>query len=434
MKTTRQLGWSYGLIAVLALSACDLELTDPNNPDESEALETVSGLKQVGVGLQAEFSNEISDPIYVDALVTDQIGAINQAFESFINVDAGNPVNNSEGPSTEPWAAMYDVIQVANALLENVPNVEMQAGTESGLLALGKLYKAMAFGNLLNEYERIPLDVGPQNPHATFATRQEAYVEVLRLLNEAREHVLTTPVTAEFTADVLAPGFDLMNTIDAMIARYSLISGDLQGANTAALRVSPTVLSELRFSATDVNPLWNLWYNSGNAWRMRPEDAFRVNAQPGDQRVAFWVTESSANAASSAPLDEFNRYSVRDHSLPVYLPDEMLLIRAEVAARSNDLAAALALLNQVRTQCTSTLNEPVACLPALTAAEVPTQQAMLDAILLERQYELFLQGVSWSDLRRFGKPLKYEFMMISRSECTNNQNALPEVCATQTVN
>lgn len=434
MKTTRQLGWSYGLIAVLALSACDLELTDPNNPDESEALETVSGLKQVGVGLQAEFSNEISDPIYVDALVTDQIGAINQAFESFINVDAGNPVNNSEGPSTEPWAAMYDVIQVANALLENVPNVEMQAGTESGLLALGKLYKAMAFGNLLNEYERIPLDVGPQNPHATFATRQEAYAEVLRLLNEAREHVLTTPVTAEFTADVLAPGFDLMNTIDAMIARYSLISGDLQGANTAALRVSPTVLSELRFSATDVNPLWNLWYNSGNAWRMRPEDAFRVNAQPGDQRVAFWVTESSANAASSAPLDEFNRYSVRDHSLPVYLPDEMLLIRAEVAARSNDLAAALALLNQVRTQCTSTLNEPVACLPALTAAEVPTQQAMLDAILLERQYELFLQGVSWSDLRRFGKPLKYEFMMISRSECTNNQNALPEVCATQTVN
>jgi hypothetical protein len=433
MITKRQAGWVV-VVGVLGATACDLDFTDPVNPPSEEATTTVPGLKAVGVGLQAEFSNEIGDPIYVDGLVTDQIGAISAAFESFRNADAGLPINNSEGPSTEPWAGMYDVIQVANVLLDNVPNVPMTAGTASGLLALAKLYKAMAFGNLLNIFERIPLEVGLNSLDAPFATREQGYAAALALLNEARDHILTTPVSSEFTNEVIAPGLNLPNTIDAMIARYSLISGDLAGAATAAARVNRTVLSELRFSVTDVNPLWNLWFNSGNAWRMRPEDAFRTGAQAGDGRVGYWVAESTLYTASNpqSPLDSLVRYSTRDATFPIYLPDEMLLIQAEVAARTGNLGAALTLLNQVRTQCSSSLNEPVACLPALTAADVPDQQSMLDAILLERQYELYLQGLRWSDLRRFGEPLKYEFMMVSRAECQNNPSAPAELCLPQT--
>lgn len=434
MKTTRQLGLSIAMAAALVGSACDMDFTDPINPNEELAINTTLGLMQVGVGLQAEFGNAIDAPIYVDALVTDYIGAIAQAFESFRNADAGLPINNSEGPSTEPWAELYDVVQVADVLIENVPNVPMDAGTASGLLSLAKLHKAMAFGNLLNVYERIPLDVGIDNLDAEFATRTAAYAEVLRLLNEARQHIVTTPVSADFTNAVVAPGFNLTTTIDAMIARYSLISGDLATAATAAARVPRTVLSELRFTTSDVNPLWNLWFNSGNAWRMRPEDRFRTSAQAGDKRVDYFVRASTTNAASNtaSPLDDFVRYSTREESLPVYLPDEMLLIRAEVAARGGNLGEALTLLNQVRTQCTSPLNEPVACLPALTAADVPTQAAMLEAIHRERQYELYLQGLHWSDARRFGKPLKYRFMMVSRSECQNNPNAPSELCQPQT--
>lgn len=436
MTTTRQLGLSIALAAAVISGACNMDFTDPINPNEELATKTALGLMQVGVGLQAEMGNGIVNPIYIDALVNDDIGAIAQAFESFRNVDAGLPVNNSEGPSTETWSAMYDVVQVADVLIDNVPKVPMEAGTASGLLALAKLHKAMAFGYLLNTYERIPLDVGLDNLNAQFASRQEGYAEVLQLLNEARQEILTTPVSADFTNTVLAPGFNLTTTIDAMIARYSLIAGDLPGAATAATRVPASVLSEYRFSTSDVNPLWNLWFNSGNAWRMRPEDRFRLSAQSGDRRVDYWVKASTTNAASNAasPLDDFVRYSTREESFPAYLPDEMLLIRSEVAARQSDLTTALALLNQVRTQCTSTLNEPVACLPPLTPADVPTQQAMLDAIYYERQYELYLQGLHWSDARRFGKPLKYQFMMVSRAECQNNPNAPAELCQPQTTN
>ncbi len=419
---------------VAGVSACDMDLVDPNNPEETQATGTVAGLKQIGVGLQATYANELVDPVYISALVTDQIGAIEAAFESFRNVDAGLPVNNSEGPSTEPWTGQYNVVQVADILIENVPNVEMAAGTESGLLALAKLFKAMSFGNLLQVYERIPLDVGPDNPEPQFATRQEGLAAVLSLLNEARQHMTTVPVSTEFTSEVLAPGFNLANTIDALIARYSLIAGDLTGAAAAAQLVNLGTLSEFRFVATDPNPLWNLWYNSGNAWRMRPQDQVRTGAQAGDQRVAYFVQPSTTDIASNAnsPLDNFVRFSSNSHTYPAYYPDEMRLIIAEVRARTNNLQGALDMLNVVRTQCTSALDEPVACLAPLTLADAPTQAAVLDAILRERYYELFLQGLYWSDLRRFGKPVKYTFMMVHRGECQNNQNAPAEVCELQT--
>jgi hypothetical protein len=436
MIRINQMRWVLACAAALIVGACDLELTDPNNPNEVDVITDPNGLKQVGVGLQATYGDELVDPIYVDALVTDNLGAIFQAFESYRRVDEGLSIDNDLGPSTETWAGMFDVIQVADVLLENVPLVSFnQAGTESGLLALAKLFKAMAFGHLLNVYERIPLETGIDNLNPTFVTRAEGFTEVLRLLNEARQDITTTPPGTEFNNEVLAPGIDLLNTIDAMIARYSLIAGDLAGALTAAQRV--TVASEMRFSSADANPLFTMFVNSGNAFRLAPEDRFRTQAQAGDQRVPYFVNADTLNRASNAasPLDSHVRYAARDVAFPLYTLDEMRLIQAEVYARQNNLVQALILLNQVRQHCPSpnTGTDPGACLPALLITDVPTQAAMLDAIYRERQYELFLMGLHWSDARRFGRPLKYEFLMVSRPECERNINAPTELCQTSTL-
>ncbi|MGH7460623.1 MAG: hypothetical protein ACREMA_06295, partial [Longimicrobiales bacterium] len=110
------MGWS--LLAVLLAAGCDLEVSDPNSPNEEDVITTPAGLRQVGIGLQAEYANELVDPVYVAGLVTDEIGAISAAFESYRLVDAGNAIDNDLGPSTETWAGQYDVIQVANVLLE----------------------------------------------------------------------------------------------------------------------------------------------------------------------------------------------------------------------------------------------------------------------------------------------------------------------------
>lgn len=409
-------------LALLALGACELDFTDPNNPTEEEVINTPRNLGLVAVGLQAQYSDQLVDPVYVTALVTNEIGATPTAFESYRRADAGEAITGDDGPSVDPWSGQYDVVRTANVLIENVETVGFGPGTTSGILALAKLYKAMAFGNLYQHYENFPLAVSSLSNDAPFAARPEAMAEILRLLGEARQHLLSTPPSAEFNSTILAPGFNLAATIDAMLARYNLIAGNLDAATAAAQRVPLNVLSEFRFSAGDVNPLWNLWYNSGNAFQMRAKQSFRLGAEAGDQRVAYWVAADTVPGVTGR-MDQIARYSTATRTYPAYFPDEMRLIMAEVHARQGRLPEALALVNAVRTQCTSALAEPVACLPARTAAELSTQAAMLAEILRQRQYELYLQGVRWSDMRRFGQTVKYLFMPVPTIECDRNQSA-----------
>jgi len=416
------------LVGALALTACDLDLTDPNNPTETEVVGSISGVLQIAVGLQAEYGNEIVDPIMVAALVSDEVGAGGGTFQWIQQVDiGGTEFDNSTNNSEAPWGGMYDVVQIANVLLESAPQVGMGAATQSGVLALANTYKAMAFGNLLMIFERIPLDVDPTQPSPEFATREAGIERVFTLLDAARQQLQSTPPSATFNDDILAPGLDLDELVDAMTARFALAFGRNSEAMTAASRVDLSSMSNFRFTANDVNPLWNLWVNGGNSTEMRPEDSFRLEAEAGDQRVAFWATEADIQGAN-VPLDAHARYSANNASIPAVFPDEMRLIMAEVQARSGNLDEAIALINDVRVPCSSSLDEPVACLPALDATDLPSQTAVLDQILKERRYELFALGVRWDDLRRFGKPVKYPVMPVPQSECDRNVNTPIELC------
>jgi hypothetical protein len=411
-----------------ATAACDLDLQDPNIPTEEEVISSPTTLAQVVVGLQAEYSGQLADPITTTAMVTNELGAGEATFESYRVVDTGSqPATNDFGFSTGTWSGQYRVVRIADVVIANAGNVGFGPGTVSGIIAIGKLYKAMALGNLIQIYERIPLDVSPTNRSPQFTDRAAVLDAIITLLEEAEAQLQQTPASAEFTAQMVAPGFDLLNTIRAMLARYNLIAGNLDAADAAAASVDPDVFSEFQFSATDPNPVWNLAVNGGNSTAMRPKDVWRLEAEAGDERVDYWVVEADSQGFAS-PLDSFNRYSEQSHSIPAYLPDEMTLIRAEVAARQNRLLDALGFVNDVRTPCSSPLDEPVACLPALTLVDVPTQEAMLDEILRQRRYELYLQSLRWSDLRRFGEPVKYEWMPVSIAECDRNTNTPADLC------
>ncbi|HEX7239350.1 MAG TPA: RagB/SusD family nutrient uptake outer membrane protein [Longimicrobiaceae bacterium] len=412
------------LLGSLAAGGCHLDLQDPNRPTEEEVFGTTDGIQAVAIGLQAAYAEELRDPVWVVGLLTDEMGAGLNAFQSYIELDAGRDITPGYYNTApfDPWTGHYEVVKLANDLLRVVPDAPgLGAGTRSGLLALARLYRAMALGNLIQLYEQIPTEVGPdQSP--SFRNRAEVLAEVLRLLEEARAQLQTTAPSAAFNQQVLAPGLDLANTIHAMTARYALIAGDYNLALQAAGRVNPGVLSTFQFSATDPNPLWDLWYNSGNAYQMRPEQTFRTQAEAGDRRVAYWVRPDTIRGGN-ARLDDLNQYRNRPDAIPVYLPDEIRLIQAEAYARTGQLAQARTLVNAVRTQCTSTLAEPLACLPALTEAQLPTQAAVLAEILKQRRYELFLTGLAYEDRRRFGQTLKYRWLPVPQAECDRNPNA-----------
>jgi starch-binding outer membrane protein, SusD/RagB family len=306
-KMKSRLG-GVALAGTLFLAACDMDLTDPNNPNQNDIVTSLSGLRELTVGLQATWGNVLVDPVYITGLVTDEIGAIVPAFESYRQVDAGAEVENNLGPSTETWGGMFRVVAVANELLEYAPQVAMEPEMRSGMVALAHLYKGMALGALLQTYERIPLDVGLHNVSPEFASREAGLAAVLAELEAARAQYQATTPSAAFNA-LLTPGFNLPNTIDAMIARYSMIAGDYARAEAAAQRVDLNILSEHRFAATDQNPIRNMFYGSGNAYALRAKQHFRLTAQPGDQRVGYWVT-AAAIAGETGTLDHVSRYQI----------------------------------------------------------------------------------------------------------------------------
>jgi hypothetical protein len=125
-------------------------------------------------------------------------------------------------------------------------------------------------------------------------------------------------------------------------------------------------------------------------------------------------------------LAQFRFYGTRNAPFPVYLPGEMLLIKAEAEAQLGDLTSAINDINAVRTKA-PTANTPGAQLAPLTAAQLDTKNKVLAEIAYERKYELFSQGLRWEDLRRLGSIIgvqpKLPFLPMPQAECTTNPNA-----------
>ena len=84
-------------------------------------------------------------------------------------------------------------------------------------------------------------------------------------LEAAATQLAATPVSADFTAKIV-PGIDLPNTLQALIARYSLLAGDYDKALAAAGRVDLTKRSVFNFDDNTRNPLFETAFGNRNVW------------------------------------------------------------------------------------------------------------------------------------------------------------------------
>ena len=429
MKNFRTISTRLSLVALcaMALAACNLDLTNPNSPTEEQVLSSTQGVVALAVGLQGEFASSIDDYVMPSALITDEWGTKSRALTCYIALMNTSNFDNTCDDVTLPYSNTYQIVRTANTLLGAITPVGFGGGFAAGLSAEAKLFKAMALGYASTIYENLPVNADPAG--ATPRPRAEVMDTVLELLNSARADLASFPESdvgfVSFKTQVMGTNIDLRNTIDAMITRYSLFRGLYQAASDAAGRVSPTVLSSLSYPSPATNPIYNLAYGLVYIGGL---NSFVTQAQPGDKRPGYWLktTPSFGGNPPDTLLVDFKKYSNRDELFPLYLPDEMTLIRAEAAARLGNLATARTLINQVRTQTTSSVDEPVAGLPALTDAQLPDLTAILNEIAYERRYELYAQGLRWEDTRRLGSQgntVTFQFLPLPASECRSNPNA-----------
>lgn len=415
------------LALALVAAGCELDLANPNAPTEEEVLSDVDGIISLGVGMQDQYAGSIHTYIRAPALVTDEWGLKPAALfcDELLLTGEGNTQLSTCGNVSGPYTVTYRVIRSANRLIENAPNIErLSPATRTGIVAVAELFKAMALGGAILNFEQVAVDADPEG--SPVQPRDAVLEQIISLLESARARLqgVSDADLGTLRSRVLASGIHLRGTIDAMLARYYLIDGQYQQAIDAADRVDPTVLSAFEYSSTDVNPIWNYSVAANYTAGLR---SFVDDAESGDQRPAFWVVTDPDQTEVGQPdslITPLAQYTTRHDPYPVYLPDEMKLIKAEAYTRLNNLAAARTLVNEVRTQAESSVEEPVANLPALTDEELATADDLLRQIAYERRYELYMQGLRWEDMRRLGSYIDHaptlEYLPFPDAECQRN--------------
>ena len=412
-----------GLLSA-GVAACDLDIDNPNAPTSEQIVTSTDGILAVTVGMQSQFAQSIEDYVVPSSLATDEWGTRTRALISWITLVDGENFDQSFVTVSAPYANSFQVIRSANTALRGADEVELGTATEAGVRATAKLFKAMALGWLTQIYERVPVDVSEDG--AVPVERDQVMSTILELLEGARTDLdgVADSDLATFRARALGPGMDLRNTIDAMLARYYLMDEQYEAAIAAADRVNLSVLSVLDYPIPTRNPIENLAFQLQYVGGLQ---SFVNAAEPGDRRPAYWVNAAAA-ALPANPADSIvkplRKYSTPNEPFPLYLPDEMRLIKAEALARTGQFAAAAALVNAVRTQTASAVDEPVAGLPALPASALDSEAELLRQIAYARRYELFMQGLRWEDTRRFGAGLTtaptFPFLPLPLTECQVN--------------
>jgi hypothetical protein len=386
--------------AAVSLAACNLDLQNPNAPTEEQVTTSVDGVIALATGLQGRFATSYGNFAYMAGLVTDEFAATSAALISISDAEQG-AVPSGTAIAENVFTSVYRTVRTADDLLTGSVALESQIdpGTRSGLRALAFALKAEALGEAIQSYQKVPINTfGVTAP--TYVSRAEALAAVRAMLDSAAAEIAATAPSAFFTANILTPGVNLPNVIHLFRARYARMANDDATALAAANLVGRTgapALSVLTFPAPAANP-----YNAvtGGPNGIAPRRQWRLSMQPQDQRAGYFVVPSTTTGRVGSLLDAWNRYANAQAPLPVYMPDEALLIKAEALANQNQLAAAQAALDSVRTDCTGGrgLDDPKACLPALGGQL--TQAQLLTEIYVQRRYELFGTGLRWEDSRR----------------------------------
>ncbi len=379
-------------IAVLSLGACKLDISNPNAATEQGVLTSVAGIRALAIGMQGRLSNSMEENIYIPGVVSGELGtstitqSTQREFQNFPIASSNSAIEETNVDLLDIWAKNYGVVKTANDILDNIGGLTFAPGTQAGIVGLAKLYKAWAYGFLIEAFEKISIDGG-----ATFVDRPTALSEILSLLASAKTDVTGTALTTDFTGSILSPSFDLLNTIRAMQARYALAAGNYDAALGFANEVPATASALISFGGADINPFNNLFHGQKFFGAI---STYRSNAEAGDTRVDKFTKTAAVAPLGGATLFETNIFLTDAEPIPAFSQDELSLIRAEALARLNRLGEARDQINIVRAR---------AGLPAKTAGDLPTQAAVLDEIFKQRTYSLFATGLHWADERRFGK-------------------------------
>lgn len=414
---------SVALFAILIFtSGCKKDYVDPSRPSQEQVESTVKGLTGAVIGLQRVYTLGRASSIYniinINGLVTNELIVVNPGNTAEVQLAAGGTaVDPTHTMLATFWSSNNKVIYDANLVIRNATALADQ-NYASGLIAYASIFKALSIGNLSQNWTDVPDTIGTS---VNFISNIDGYKKAVKVLDNAIAAVAANPISASFIASVPA-GIDITNTLFALKARYALFAGDNAVALSAANAVDLTKKSTFNFDALTLNPIFEIATSTNNVVQVKDSTLGLVpSLAPSltDGRVPFY-TSISPTILPRYRISGFGAAATT--AIPVYLPGEITLIKAEVYARQNDSTTSKMFLNMVVTKTADPFGV-AANQPAIVS--VGSYANLFDQIYRHRSIELYMSGLKLEDMRRFNRPIadrKRNFMPYPFLERDNNPN------------
>ncbi len=426
MKITYKIFFLIALCGI-GITGCKKDFDNPNAATEAQVFSSVQGLTGVAISLQRIYVSGLTGSYYniVDAngLVTNELFLVNPGNIPELQFSTGGPaVDGTNTVIANIWANANKIIYDGDKVIAASENLA-DKNYASGLIGYTTIFKALALGSLSQFWDSIPSGIGS---NVTFIPRVQGYTRAVEAIDKALAAITANAVSASFTANI-PPGINILNTLQALKARYALFAGNYPVALAAANAVDLAVKSSFTFDALNINPVYQFATATNNVFQ--PIDSTMglpvgLRPDPLDKRVPFYMTINT----TIAPRFRISGFwATALTPIPIYLPDEMRLIIAECLVRqaSPDLAGAKAILDLI-------LKQTPAADPFGVGADLPAgytgpldAASLLTEIYRNRAIELYMLGLRLEDMRRFARPLterKRNFFPYPFRERDNNTN------------
>jgi len=417
--------YKYFIYSLLggAIASCDVLDHAPVNQVESDVALTDS--TSVHLALAGMYDALQTTDLYaMRFLYYQDVYADNMRFVGSFTTD--NEVNSKRINPTnlqiaETWGAFYRAISRANYILDALPAIDLTQERKNRISGEARFMRAFVYSEMAKVWGGVPIVENAVtnanelnlNPKASL---QELYAFIIDDLKFAEANISDArPSVGLGTKPYRASGLSAA----ALLARIYLESGDYANA---ALKASEVIASGEYELVRDFSELFN---NSANGemilvldFSNNDQNSLSVSSDPTTSGQKFYVRDEFAAlfAASAAEGDtraeasiskvgdinrvqKYFRSASNDDDLPLIRFAEMYLIRAEANARA---AAAGATPNASVLEDINVIRER-AGLDPVTVADIPSNEAALAEILLQRRLEFAFEGHRFADLKRFGQ-------------------------------
>jgi len=405
------------LILSISLFSCQKEFDDHNKVSEEDAYTTPAAYKGIVLGMTREFATySLYRIIHAPGFTARELGNMSTYETESQLIDGGPELTGVNSSLSSMWKNLLRNRGIAENILAYIDNLEFSSTAEAesfeveriAYKSYAKLMQAITTGYMAQYWEKVTIENDPDGA-ATFVDRDEAFAFSVMKLDEALDLITSNSDAEAYINSLVSYEFSIVNVIKAFKARYLIELGDYQGAYDAADEVDLTARSVWSYDGGSIlNPLYQYTIYPSASLRLRPIDDLglivgNITPDANDQRIPFYLTSTDRyDTGCGFPVDDPNGFwNDGATPIPVYLPDEMTLIKAEAKARLNQLDEAVELIDEVRTQTPADDVFGVAPELAPWAGDASNQEDVLDEIYKNYAMELFLQGQRFPIHRRF---------------------------------